>query len=627
MGENIESSIEDEDSENEEDELIDDNALGESDFDVMDDLTKSGDGPVVESTGSEESSTSSDAPSDADAHPRKKRKDIWKYRRRKGLPPRLRDIRKTTIPNNNQQKIGDVSDHSSAGESETILEGLLSESDVDSEEEFSDSESETESESSTSEEGRRPPLRESKLKALKSLTDTDQVESDDELINEKIPPTEDGEGDEPSSSQDMDVQNQKCKSDPTPLDSDEEPLAVIKARIKVKKSPSVKMEHKAAKKTTENPQQVLNKVFQESPNPTQDQISHLRDEISWEEDRIKAWFEEKRMTKVKKSRTPKKSLKMQEAEESQEKVAPIRRPSRDNNKPNAVAKKDRNIKSKRYHSPAIIQVLSTFYETVSPYPSKEDFQTLYKETGVEPRRILNYFSHRRRTEKHKGIFVEQPKRRSPQKKTIEQEESKHEEPKVTIPTPQKENVPKIVPERVPNDTHENGCIGLGHEKCLLCPDYSAKSRDTMYRHFRLRHKVHPRFCKRCKLVFTKVAYETHSCKNTTPSITSAATTTVKVQPKSIPSEESPKPKPKLQLKKKSPTKKELNSPTIFFSRRYGQLLKKLGAKPGKNQCLQQTVAQSRFHRNGKLEVCLVTPEQFQAVQDFCLGEKGNWVRY
>ena len=228
------------------------------------------------------------------------------------------------------------------------------------------------------------------------------------------------------------------------------------------------------------------------------------------------------------------------------------------------------------------EILSKFYENVSPYPKRKDFQELIEQTDLSKERLKFYFSRRRRKE---GV-----KNAKKQRNQAREKDAKDDD---------KSSKAEIV------EAHKSAKVEIGTEdvigsslngdfECFLCGKYSSRKRPYLLKHVREIHRVSPKVCKRgCFKVYRKDAYWDHPC---------LASKMKKAKTK---------PQETLNKKKEPPT---------FYSSRYRKLLKKLnnekGASKNKKECLSESVARSRFLRNGKLELVMVTGEQYQAVLDF-----------
>jgi hypothetical protein len=226
--------------------------------------------------------------------------------------------------------------------------------------------------------------------------------------------------------------------------------------------------------------------------------------------------------------------------------------------------------------------LMEFYKK-DPYPRKADFPEMQERTGWDSRKIHNWFSNRRRRD---GIV----KSRSPRENGDKEDSGKI----------QKEIVDGILADA--NDF-----------SCRVC-NFITKCRPNLLRHLRKYHKLPPKHCKKCRLVFLKPEYRSHSCFS-----------------------EASGQKRRHRSRSKKPPDKEASpsrskSPKCYSSR-YKSLLKSLGGKnhgsskkdkrkrkkTKEGLDLQESLLSSPFHRNGKFEVVMVTGEQFDAVQSFLAG--------
>ena len=153
--------------------------------------------------------------------------------------------------------------------------------------------------------------------------------------------------------------------------------------------------------------------------------------------------------------------------------------------------------------------------------------------------------------------------------------------------------------------------------CRLCKYVTETGRGNLLRHFRDTHKMKPKFCKRCRLVYLKDAafkshapcYEGQGRDNEVKAEEEEDSDDPEVSFSSSSSSSPEKAKAKQQQQKPQ-----------FYSQRYKTLLDRLGAKSRKDQSVDEVAAGSPFQRNGKLELVMVTQGQFNAVQDFIGGD-------
>ena len=260
----------------------------------------------------------------------------------------------------------------------------------------------------------------------------------------------------------------------------------------------------------------------------------------------------------------------------------------------------------------------------NPYPSKDDLAQLERDIGMPRKKVFYWFCNRRRKEKPEG-FV---------KRKIKKTEEVYE------PT-----------------TVEAGCIGLGAGwRCLQC-DYGSNNRQNLFRHFRVSHSLSAKYCKKCAKIFKKDEYFTHPClKNASngdcksPLKGEARVMDLSdiVVPKVFDSEgescdektfknsflkhslsdtsSSSDDDDAEPMYTRTPTKAELKSPNKFYSGRYKELLTRLGSKANKNADLHEVLERNRFHRNGKLELSMVTGDQFDAVLEFINSNRSEMVK-
>ena len=299
------------------------------------------------------------------------------------------------------------------------------------------------------------------------------------------------------------------------------------------------------------------------------------------------------------------------------------------------------------------KVLAEFYGGVSPYPTKDDFKKLGQKTGLSAKRLMYYFSNRRRKDgivnskkeiKEKismnnkadingekdvddddddeqevlinGNDVEHVVDSSPSM----DEEAKFAETKKETETEAIANVAssKAVVDRITISEDSEGVIGSCKNgfRCFLCGKFSTSCRPNLLRHMRVLHKIHPKACKRaCLLVYRKEVYWDHPC------LAASKYKGVKKKSKSDATSTSTETEAET-----TADEKKRRTPPKFYSSRYRKLLKKLNNEKGRlnnnqrEECLSDAMARSRFHRNGKLELVMVTADQFNAVQEFILGE-------
>ena len=149
--------------------------------------------------------------------------------------------------------------------------------------------------------------------------------------------------------------------------------------------------------------------------------------------------------------------------------------------------------------------------------------------------------------------------------------------------------------------------------CRLCKYVTETGRGNLLRHFRDTHKMKPKFCKRCRLVYLKdAAFKSHApCYDGRDEV------------KAEEEEDSDDPEISFSSSSSSPEKakaKQQQQKPQFYSQRYKTLLDRLGSKSRKDQSVDEVAAGSPFQRNGKLELVMVTQGQFNAVQDFIGGD-------
>ena len=354
-----------------------------------------------------------------------------------------------------------------------------------------------------------------------------------------------------------------------------------------------------------------------------------------------------------------------------------------------------------------------FFKT-NPYPTREEMRQIGERIGLTEKKVFYWFSNRRRKEKPEGFVSrkqQQPKdeeeglspERPPRLPKLEVASSprpdsdssrtpspakreNYSSPPVhhsasssseqegggesfkaetvlsdTTPDPGDTEEKPEKPEKLKKtsdlkiEVPEGGAIGDAADaprySCRLCKYVTETGRGNLLRHFRDTHKMKPKFCKRCKLVYLKNA----EFKKHEPCYRAAeAATEVKAEDDedasddpevsfSSPEKGSPeKGSPENgspqngSPEKGSPEKGSFSSSVKreqsqqkkphFHSQRYKNLLDRLGSKSRKNQSVDEVAAGSPFQRNGKLELVMVTRGQFNAVQDFIGGDDtGNRV--
>ena len=174
-------------------------------------------------------------------------------------------------------------------------------------------------------------------------------------------------------------------------------------------------------------------------------------------------------------------------------------------------------------------------------------------------------------------------------------------------------------------------------KCRTCP-YDGPN---ILRHFQAIHGWQAKKCRKCTHFWEKKHFEEHPCSDKIYDFKSdnvvclgpkkvAATKKVVEAEASEPEEEAEDEEDQEELAPvfKTPTKRDLQAPTQFYSRRYSDLLSQFSPKKLSKDCpnLSEIMRSSRFHRNGKLDLNYITPKQLEAVQDFMLGDILHRVR-
>ena len=305
-----------------------------------------------------------------------------------------------------------------------------------------------------------------------------------------------------------------------------------------------------------------------------------------------------------------------------------------------------------------------FFKT-NPYPTREEMRQIGERIGLTEKKVFYWFSNRRRKEKPEGfvsrkqpkdeesISPERPLRpkmetassgldsdsnRTPSRAKKQRDSSvpsdandhqespssserevdggeifKVEETVSETPEPVEADRPKKMAD-MKIEVAEGEAIGDASDaprySCRLCKYVTETGRGNLLRHFRDTHKMKPKFCKRCKLVYLKnAAFKSHKpCSNGT-------------EAKAADKDESDDPEVSFSSPERVTVKREqLSQKPQFFSQRYKKLLDRLGSKSRKDQSVDEVAAGSPFQRNGKLELVMVTQGQFNAVQDFIGGD-------
>ena len=294
-----------------------------------------------------------------------------------------------------------------------------------------------------------------------------------------------------------------------------------------------------------------------------------------------------------------------------------------------------------------------FFKT-NPYPTKEEMRQIGDRIGLSEKKVFYWFSNRRRKDKPQGFVSRKAKTEeaSAERKPFAGSTTDDGSP---IPEPNRQNSssPGVTPSKSPrrsrnasattpskndteNESNENaplepqtppaprdepveGVIGSAVDGyfCRLCAYTTDTGRPNLLRHFRDTHKLRPKHCKKCRLVYAKDLFEGHTpCLGGTkpePCETDDEDTEVTISPSAA----------KAAARARRCSTPDKTQKPQFYSRRYKNLLKELGAKPGKDQSLDEAVTApslSPFKRNGKLELVMVTKGQFNAVQEFILGD-------
>ena len=177
-------------------------------------------------------------------------------------------------------------------------------------------------------------------------------------------------------------------------------------------------------------------------------------------------------------------------------------------------------------------------------------------------------------------------------------------------------------------------------KCRTCP-YDGPN---ILRHFQAIHGWQAKKCRKCTHFWEKKSFEEHPCSGKVYDFTSdnvvcvpqkkvaVAAKKVVVDPDGVEDtdqdDDDELDQEELAPVFKTPTKRDLQAPTQFHSRRYSDLLSQFSPKKLSKDCpsLSEIMRSSRFHRNGKLDLNYITPKQLEAVQDFMLGDISNRVR-
>ena len=138
-------------------------------------------------------------------------------------------------------------------------------------------------------------------------------------------------------------------------------------------------------------------------------------------------------------------------------------------------------KSNRYYKPEQSAILWEFYQK-NQYPSKAEQVELAKKVGgIEIRRIIWWFTHRRRTDKKKGLTI------------VAQEN-----------TSQPAN-------DEPDDADVSFSVGcLTSNTCSVC-QFSAARRSKLLTHLKFKHGLETAICFKCKKIWRSLQIDAHFC--------------------------------------------------------------------------------------------------------------------
>ena len=177
--------------------------------------------------------------------------------------------------------------------------------------------------------------------------------------------------------------------------------------------------------------------------------------------------------------------------------------------------------------------------------------------------------------------------------------------------------PNSLASPVKNEVQPLGCaITIS---CYICKDFSSSRKWSLDRHFKLVHKLEPKYCRPCRKIFEATSFDAHKCvdpklfeeNNLKPEFK---------EPLAPPPPLSPSPT----RVTKTPTKAEMGAPATFYSARYRDLLHQFSptsqGKKSNSPNLQELLSKCANLRNGKLDLNYVTPKQMEAVAKFVQGD-------
>ncbi len=244
------------------------------------------------------------------------------------------------------------------------------------------------------------------------------------------------------------------------------------------------------------------------------------------------------------------------------------------------------------------QMLLEVYRSGTIYPGRDRVRELSRETGMEKKKILHFFKHRR---KRDGLT------NTREKKSVKRQAVSSENNVVDSDFSVKLDTESVKNEEESSSSDKNDLMdsNSGAEdgfkldaadadadalqigsvvgfRCFVCK-YSTSCRNNLHRHFRKRHSVNPKVCKRCRGVYRKHDFRSHACRFRKASSANLAPN-VESLPPNLKSDSDARLKPDLKSK-----------------RRFQKMLDALNVGTSN-------------------EVVMVSGEQFRAVQQFFEGE-------